>query len=305
MHRLKINQVARWMVVLTLCVLIPVTGRAQAEQQPGSALHKNADIFGFSVTVPQDRDASGAPVHGLALQLSPGTRQTLELPIKNETDAPMTLKLEVQNAVTSNQGRIAYRVPDVSAGAAERVAFADIASVSASFLDIPPQSLAVAVLTIDSPDTLFEGEVLGGLSMTRLLPPQDNSPDALDFEGPCYVLRVSLAGKAGTHRAGFALDSIDAKALSPDKTRLVFKIKNTQPIPLSPLGYSIHVFSSDDSHIPIFESYSSCGSMAPRSTLCLTRDVAAQIPAGDYVGKVSVIYQNETHEMQQAFTLLN
>jgi len=121
-----------------------------------------AQRFGVQIVIPENQQGTANSFFDLVMD--PGAEQTVEIDIRNMTDKPITVLLDIATATTDDGGTVFYR-PQADREPDDSLLFAmeDIASVQSS-VDLGPNETVRIPVILRMPEEEFDGTLAGGIS---------------------------------------------------------------------------------------------------------------------------------------------
>jgi hypothetical protein len=128
----------------------------------------DADGMDFDVRIFPTDTQRRQDVPGFDLLLAPGDQEIIEIEVRNISDEPITLVIEIATATTDDGGTIFYRPREgLVRDNTLPYAMEDIASIDGERFDLEGGESLRVPITIQMPQSTFYGMILGGISILQ------------------------------------------------------------------------------------------------------------------------------------------
>lgn len=257
----------------------------------------------------------------------PSTTQTLYVEVTNKMRIPLTFEVLVGDAHSNPHGVISYApqtdallpVDAVSPAMESAVRLSAIAQLQLEELlnkqhtqileivdnqvTIAPYATVFIPITLNLPETPLEGQVLGGVVVTRI----DTTAKDISFgvhSVYSYAIAIQLQSEAEVSvQPSFALQSVQLTKLGGFPALAVYIVNNA---PMVVAGAQLHMqIMAPGQDIPLVEIQQERVSMAPLSVMpfsALLPD-GQLLPAGQYQLKVDWNYAGQSFQMEAGLSV--
>lgn len=261
------------LVMVSALLLVPATVHGEAADNP----------VGFSVKaiLPENQQND---VAYFDLTVDPSIKQTVEIEITNQLDAPLTVDIAIQDAETNPNGLITYTQPAGEKGSAgdsapRLTSFArvrmdwltpgdeqGIESIEGNRIVLMPRRTVRVPIELSLPDQPIAGQILGGIVVTRV--EEDDAQSASAFAvRSVYSYAIALALSSG-ETSGID-PSVSLGSVAPSNIAgwpsLTVEIHNDAPLIITGASMRLRLYAKDAPEALIDETKERV-SLAPLST---------------------------------------
>lgn len=298
-------------LVTAVLSLMPILGIGDSPDNP----------VGFTVKAVRAQ-AQRSEVSYFDLAVAPATEHTIEVEIQNQLAEPITLEIALHDASSNPNGLIAYAegaLEPANPGAED--AFTSMAAVRFEGLPVGEGEAIQAIdgnqivlsggvaaripITITAPGERIEGQILGGIVVTRLDEHDPGASSVMTVRSVySYAIAVQLQADREVHiDPAFTLISV-APSSVVGWPSLTVSIANEAPFVVTGARMRLRLYAADE-EAPILDETREPISMAPRSILpyALVLPDSLALPPGDYRMVVNWTYDEETREMEAGFSI--
>lgn len=274
----------------------PLESRASSEGELTSSGFSILPIF------PENQRDTGLSYFDL--MMSPSQQQTITIDVANSTADPITLDIAYNSAKTNRSGGIEYGDYPIENDASLINDFVDIISGPDS-IEVPGGSTSQLELTIQMPETPYDGVIAGGVTLTPVI---EETADSSPVEG-------SRVEYAYAYAVSVLLRENDTELLPDLQFRSAYggtqNYRNTIYVSLSNViatyveGLTIDAqISRAGSEEILWESRSTAMRMAPNSYINFPVSMNGdRMEAGNYTAHVKAYAGGQTWEFTEDFEI--
>ncbi len=264
-----------WLAFAAACFVVGFLPYAAPAEVYADSAEQTAGAFTITAVAPADGIGESGGFHLLA----GGDARTLTARVYNASSRPIEVHVTAVNAITGNNGEIAYASAGVGGA---NPAFATLASVKTGRLWVPPYADETARVVLAMPAEVFSGDILGGISFTRV-PAQAGENNANADAVRVLPVRLSGAGRAADQT--FAVASVEPQVVG-GAGALVHAVQNESPLVVSGLSLQADIYRDG---VLVLRNEKSGMEMAPGSAM----QYAVQMPGtllapGEYESRVTL-----------------
>ena len=245
----------QWLMVLGTILIVGGLGSQLA----------HADGVGYTVNavLPKNQDDSSATY--FALRVKPGQRQNLTVAISNETKKSQRFQVNVNQAVTNNNGVIDYSQTNPDLDSSLKVGIRDVfAKQKLPTVTVPAKSSKNVSVQLKMPTKKINGMILGGINVRKLGTSNNQAKQGVSLTNTfAYVIGVRLRESAINVAPNMALLSVKA-GQSNSLNQVNAVLQNPEPGIMSNLKVKAQVTKANDSKV-ILQNEKSNMAMAPNS----------------------------------------
>lgn len=234
------------------------------------------------------------------LKMAPGTVQTVEVQLRNDTDQEVVIAPVIASATTNLNGVVEYGENDIEADETLPYDMADLIEVEKE-ITIPKQSQITLPLKITMPSESFEGVIAGGLTLKETTE-ENATADSEEDQGLAikneyaYVVAILLRQNTAEVVPDLKLLDVGPGQVNSRNTINV-TLQNPEAAYLNSLRLINEVKKKGDSDV-LYSSDTSRMQMAPNSNFSYPISLEGQrLEAGTYVLN-SVAYGGKSEEGQ-------
>ncbi|HBM2518137.1 TPA: DUF916 and DUF3324 domain-containing protein [Enterobacter hormaechei subsp. xiangfangensis] len=234
------------------------------------------------------------------LKMAPGTVQTVEVQLRNDTDQEVVIVPVIASATTNLNGVVEYGENDIEADETLPYDMADLIEVDEE-ITIPKQSQITLPLKITMPSESFEGVIAGGLTLKETIEETDTA-DSEEEQGLAikneYAYVVAILLRQNTTEVSPDLKLLDVGPGQVNARNTInVTLQNPEAAYLNSLRLINEVKKKGDSDV-LYSSDTSRMQMAPNSNFSYPISLEGQrLEAGTYV-LTSVAYGGKSDEGQ-------
>ena len=266
--------------LMTLFMLIPIL--ATSLFQLPTITHASELNFAVEAVIPENqRDKTKTYFD---LRMEPSTEQTIEVNLRNDTDADVTVEPSVNTATTNLNGVVEYGVTKAKKDSTLPVNLTDIVTVQKE-VTIPANDSVKVPLTIKMPATKFDGVLAGGITIKEKDVATDKKES--DSQGLAinnkYAYVVALILNQTDKEVAPKLVLNDVKPAQVNARNVInANLQNTQAAYVNALDVVAKVTKKGSSEV-LYESSKKNMQMAPNSNFNYPISLNGQkLEAGDY-----------------------
>lgn len=234
------------------------------------------------------------------LRVKPGEVENLEVEVQNYTDQEITVAVQTNNAVTTDDGVINYETTDPKLDETMSHPFSEMVEVD-SEVTLAPNETKKVVAKVTVPKESFEGIILGGFQFThqKELKKTDNKNKAIQTQ----VIGVQLSENDDPVKSEVNLMSVKAGQLN-GSNMILATLQNPAPKILSNMVVTADVFKGTGTRKSIYHNRKENLNMAPNSTFDYGISTENQpFKAGKYTMKLLVEADGEQWELEEVFEI--
>ncbi len=234
------------------------------------------------------------------LKMAPGTVQTVEVQLRNDTDQEVVIAPVIASATTNLNGVVEYGENDIEADETLPYDMADLIEVEKE-ITIPKQSQITLPLKITMPSESFEGVIAGGLTLKETTE-ENATADSEEDQGLAikneYAYVVAILLRQNTAEVAPDLKLLDVGPGQVNSRNTInVTLQNPEAAYLNSLRLINEVKKKGDSDV-LYSSDTSRMQMAPNSNFSYPISLEGQrLEAGTYV-LTSVAYGGKSEEGQ-------
>ncbi|ANY11137.1 DUF3324 domain-containing protein [Leuconostoc lactis] len=261
----------------------------------------HADGADFTLAPSQNQYQSGNYNGYFALKMPPKATTTLGITIFNTGKSTDTFDIMVNSGVTDFKTSLSYaNVPTKGAlSVPKNLQFSQIATIPQKKVTIAPGAQTTIQVNIALPDTSFDGKILGGITITREMRPDEKAQKGTKNQF-AYAIPVVIRqnDQAITPQLQANHLSIQTKA---NETNLAADIQNVTATILN--GVTIETKLSDQTGHVVFTKKDANHSIAPQSNFTYLASLSNQkIANGKYTYDLTIT-DNANHKWTWEKTL--
>ena len=266
-----------------------------------------AAIGGFALTIePPENQAEG--VYGFFdLWVTPGQTQELTLGVRNGRDIPISVEMDINPAATGSAGALQYAEnyphldDSLEYNIRDLVQFGD--GTLQMDLDIPAGATAMVPLTLNVPQSGFDGMILGGVHVLLGITQEELDEGGMIVNRFAQVMPIRLRISDVPAEPDFALGYVRAEVVNY-RASFVADIRHTAPRISRGALASMWVYEAG-SDLPAMSHENMSVEFAPNAIMAFTlRDTMGYgIPPGDYRVRVRVEYDGQVWDFEDNATV--
>ena len=274
------------MVILVLCLLsIGFNGnQVQASEMK----------FGVNIILPENQ--RGNIVGHFDMLMEPGSQQVIEIEIVSVSDEPITVLIEVANAVTDSAGVVHYQPQqgrEVPRDETLVFAFKDMATMKTSRIHLEPRETVRVPITIKMPEEHFDGVVAGGFGITQEFDLEAAREETKEMIIHVLSFEVPVIIRQNETRISPDLNLVDAYASQRNWRNIVAAhLQNPERMFINQMNIYARV-TPTDSNETLFEQFVESRQMAPNSNFIFSIPLNGErFTSGDFLLHMEVDSEN-------------
>ncbi|KAF1297832.1 hypothetical protein BAU15_07970 [Enterococcus sp. JM4C] len=291
------------MIVMIACGLFLVpsvaygVGEEKAAETASSTEGQSPAGFEYQVMHPENQISESG---GLDLKMTPGQKQTVKIKIKNTSDKPMTLSLELNSTKTNSAGVLEWGPSLVEKDASLKYDFVDIVKVPAE-ITVPAKSEEEIPVEITMPDVAYDGVIAGGIRMISK-DQGEVDPNATIINRYANLIGVLLKESSTPVVPELKMNKVYA-GLSNYRGSIFINYSNINAIFVADMSVEAQIFGKDSDEV-LYDKKQSGMNMAPNSQITIPVSMEGdEMKAGDYRAKVVATIGEKKWEWTEEFTI--
>ncbi|WII37045.1 DUF916 and DUF3324 domain-containing protein [Paenibacillus thiaminolyticus] len=237
------------------------------------------------------------------LKMSPGSKQTISLTVKNGSTEPIELMIEPNTAITNQNGVIDYSKHEYEKDSSLKYAFSDLISPKQK-VTLQGNETKEVPFTIQMPEESYDGVILGGFYIYKINQadePEDHSQVQLKNEFS-YVIGVKLTETENTVQPELELNEVQA-GLMNYRPVVTANLQNIKSVIVSDLEVGARI-TKEGHKETLYETKKSQMSMAPNSNFDFPiRWEGRRLEPGKYHLYLTATDGNQTWEFDSMFEI--
>lgn len=273
------------LVAMLLLFLAVFTGNSTAwgtEESTQAAEGTSPSITGFTYSLIYPENQMDTNLGYYRLKMTPEQQQTISLVLVNSGSEPITVDVALNGAKTNKNGVIEYADNEIENDASLTFAFEDLVTGPGS-VDLAAGETKQVDLTIQMPETSFEGVIAGGVQLMKAGQTEDadTSGGSTVINQYAYVISILLQESDVELTPELALNSAYAGQLNY-RNAVYANISNVVAAYLNDLTIEAQVMAQGSSTV-LYEAKKTSMRMAPNSFMEFPVTMnGAQMEAGMY-----------------------
>ncbi len=260
-----------------------------------------ADGADFTIAPVQNQYQSGGNNSYFALKMPKKSTTTLNVTIYNTGKTASTLDVKVNSGITDFKTDLSYATTPKNGALSvpKNLQFSQIATIPQKSVTVAPGAQTTIQVNIALPDTSFDGKILGGITVTREMRPDEKAQTGLKSQF-AYAIPVVIRqnDQAVTPQLQANHLSIQTKA---NETSLAADIQNVTATILN--GVTIETKLSDQTGHVVFTRKDANHSIAPQSNFTYLASLSNQTIANGKYTYDMTITDNANHKWTWEKTL--
>lgn len=299
MNKQKVKVVSSLLVLSAFICSVFTTQSAFANEEAQRAA-------GFTVETVIPDNQIDKDINYFYLGVQPGSEQTLEVKIRNNTDKKQSYKVQANQAVTNSNALVVYDQPDIPIDESLAVSIPDVAKVEAKKVTLDAHTEGTAKINLKIPNEPgIKGILLGGIHISLLSTDggSDKGTSVRNTYGYAIGLIVTETPEAPLYgETGVKLKSVEP-VLDYGSKVLKANILNPNPEIMKDVSASGSISKKGRSD-KVASSSLKDGKIAPNSVLPFQIDWGKQdVEAGTYVFNGQLKTENQSWKFQKEFTI--
>ena len=282
MKRKKIVKIA----ILTLCLIsIGIIGhKVQASEMK----------FGVNIILPENQRNNIVGYFDLLME--PGTQQVIEIELVSVSDEPITVLIEMANAMTDSAGVVHYQPQqgrETSRDDTLVYAFKDMATMERSRIQLQPRETVRIPITIRMPEEPFDGVVAGGFGITQEFDIEAAREETNEMIIHVFSFEVPVIIRQNETRISPDLELLDAYASQRNWRNIVAAhLQNPERMFINQMNIYARVTPAN-SNETLYEQFVESRQMAPNSNFIFAIPLNGErFTSGDFLLHMEVDSDN-------------
>lgn len=237
------------------------------------------------------------------LLVEPGQNQKLVVQVWNPGEEPLQVEVETLTAFTNRNGFISYS----GSGRQDETlpwSFEELTEVQEPLLEISPNSIGQAVITLSLPEEEWDGLLLGSIRIAEYIDPEALEEESGIVHRLSYSIAVRLRENMEEVEPEVLLGEIET-GLVNHKAAIIANIRNTSATIVEDVNVSAKVVRKEDG-VPVISLTQEEVELAPNTIfpLSLVDEAGYGFEQGDYIAQVMVEYEGNRQEFAQEFEIV-
>ncbi|MHC5250263.1 DUF916 and DUF3324 domain-containing protein [Enterococcus sp. LJL90] len=271
---------------------------ATADQGNGSS----ATGFNYQVMLPENQIDSSLGYYDLAM--NPSQQQVISMTLTNPGEEAIKVGLKLNAAKTNNNGVIEYNRPDIENDPSLQFNFNQLVSVPET-IDLAAGETKQLDISIQMPETAYDGVIAGGLTMQRIVDETEGSDsEAGSYVNNKYAYAVSILLREGNNDLQPDLQFNKAYAGQQNYRNTIFvSFSNVVATYVNNLTVDAQI-TAEGSNEVLWETRRTTMRMAPNSFIDFPISMAgSQMEPGQYTAHVNAYIGDQKWEWHENFEI--
>lgn len=235
------------------------------------------------------------------LHMEPNQKQTIEITMRNDTKEPVTVEVDVNTAMTNNNGVIDYSQADFERDPTLKVDITDLVDYEEE-ITVEANSSITYPIQVKMPAEEVSGILLGGIHFNEKKEEKPKEEKAQIENKFAYVIGLKMGMNEPEVEPSLELNEVKATQINY-RNAVTANLQNTEPTIVSPLEVEAKVFKEKGKNA-LFASQNDDIGMAPNSNF----DYAInwdnkEFKPGTYRLELTAINEEEKWEWEKFFTI--
>lgn len=216
--------------------------------------------FGVSAVIPENQIDKNQTYFDLRME--PNQEQTLEVNLRNDTKEDVVIHVDVNTAMTNNNGVIDYSQTDFERDDSLEIDIEDLVEYDQE-VTIEAESTKTFEIHLNMPDEEFDGILLGGIYFQEK-ENEDSSTDEGQISNKfAYVIGLKLSMNDTEVHPELTLNAVQPTQVNY-RNVVTANIQNTKPVIVSSLNVNASIFK-ENGQDPLYTAEKDDLRMAPNS----------------------------------------
>lgn len=259
------------------------------------------DNLGYSVSAILNGKQIDPEKSYFYIQTTPGEQQELAVTIKSTKEAPVNVKVSVQDAFTGNKGTVEYTSDKELLDSTLTNPMSSILKVETPKVTVENFGATEAKFTLTPPSESYQGVKMGTLVFEVDDSEEDAGPVGTEFS---YRIGILTSETGEEYENSQTLNLLDAKSmLLRGKKMILATLQNPEPKVLSRLAITAELKNKETGKVMKKEQVENYA-LAPNSKFDFEMDWGtSNIPAGKYVLKMVAKSPYNDWQFEKEFTI--
>lgn len=249
--------------------------------------------FSVSAVIPDnqiDKNQSYFDLH-----MKPDQEQTLEVQMRNDTKKDVVIEVNINTAMTNNNGIIDYSQTEFERDPTLEVDLEDLVDYEKEVV-VKAESSIVFPIKVNMPAGELPGMLLGGIHFQEKEDEQKEDNEKAQIENKfAYIIGLKMSMNDIEIKPNLELNKVQATQINY-RNAVIANIQNSEPIIVSPLEIKAEIFKENGDKV-LYKSENKDVRMAPNSNFDYAIKLENQeFKAGKY--RVEIQAKNEEHEWE-------
>lgn len=255
--------------------------------------------FGVSAVIPDNQIDQSQTYFDLHME--PNKRQTIEVLLRNDTKKDITIEINVNTAMTNNNGIIDYSQTEFARDSSMKIDIENLVEYEKK-VTIKAESTLTYPLTIQMPDEEIDGLLLGGIQFQEKEDETDKKENKQINNKFAYIIGLKLSMNDVGIKPNSSLKEIVATHINY-RNALIANIQNSTPTIISPLEINANIYKEKGKKA-LFTSKKDKLRMAPNSNFNYAIDLERQeFKPGKYRLEMEASSGEDTWNWTEYFTI--
>lgn len=271
------------------------------------AKDKNADtpagVTGFTYSINYPDNQVDKELGYYKLKMNPGQKQQLGISLSNPSNEKVAINVKINGAKTNQNGVIEYGDSTISNDPSLKFEFKDIVKAPES-VELAPGETKDIKLTIEMPDSSYDGVIAGGIQLMRTgqNDKKNNDGGSMVINQYAYVIALVLQETDTKIAPDLSLNSVQAGQTNYRNTIFV-NYSNIMASYLDNMTTEVQITAKGKDTV-LYERKQTAMRMAPNSFIDFPVSMNGErMVAGDYVANILVTSGDKKWEWTKDFTI--
>ncbi|EOI03059.1 hypothetical protein UAY_00806 [Enterococcus moraviensis ATCC BAA-383] len=292
----KLNKCILCLVTLCFFLFLRNDVYAFASTEPGGT----GAAFSVEAVYPENQQRGESGYYDL--KVTPGSKQVIKAKVKNYSDHPIEVFIDVTRGTTSDGGVISYKEVDKEKDSSMLTDIKKLVQVKEPVVKLEAKESKEIIAEINIPEAPYEGQLLGGLHFSEKYQSSEKDREKAVINTFSYSLPIILT-ESGT-KAENKLDLIKAEAGQRNFHNFIEAIlQNQAPSIIHKMTIEGKVIAKKTNK-QVYSRKEDTFQMAPNSTVKFGFDMKdTEMVAGDYEVVMNVTADTQHYELKKEFTI--
>ncbi|MGX7149326.1 DUF916 and DUF3324 domain-containing protein [Enterococcus ureasiticus] len=284
--------------LIWLCVfLLPIN---QVQASGANETGGTGAAFSVEAIYPENQQKGESGYYDL--KVTPGSQQVIKAKVKNYSDYPIEVFIEVTRGTTSDGGVISYKEFDKKKDSTMLTDIKDLVQVKEPTVKLEAKETKEIIAEINVPEVPYEGQVLGGLHFSEKYQKNEKDKDKAVINTFSYSLPIVVT--ESNTKAENKLELIKVEAGQRNFHNFIEAVlQNQAPSIIHKMTIDSKVISKKTNKV-MYTRKEDAFQMAPNSTVKFGFDMKdTEMIAGKYEALIKVTADEKNYELKKEFTI--